>query len=258
MKKTAIVTGASSGIGKAISKVLCELNYEVYGFGRVFHEDIDVDVALHGNINLEDIDVAFDGSTCSENIDSDRFHPIVCDLLETTVLLNQIKTIRNNHDIHILVNNAGVGYYGLHEELNPAKIQTMVRTNLELPMLLTQQLLRELKKNQGYIFNISSITAGQSNPHGCAYGATKAGLASFSKSLFDETRKYGIKVINIQPDMTQTDLYRNSDFKEGKEPESYLLPSEVADTVRYVLQQRDGVVITEISIRPQIHRIRRQ
>ncbi len=232
MAKTAIVTGASSGIGRAISKTLCKLGYEVYGIGRDFER--------RGELREE------------------KFHAVVCDLLDTQVLLETVKKISAQHEVALLVNNAGVGYYGLHEELSPQKIQRMVRTNLEVPMILTQQLLRSLKKKKGCIINISSVTANQSNPHGCVYGATKAGLASFSRSLFDEARKYGVRVVSIFPDMAKTDLYRNADFCEGEEAESYLLPEEVAAAVEFVLGQREGVAVTEIALKPQLHRIRRK
>lgn len=231
-KKTAIVTGASSGIGYAVSKTLSALGYELYGFGRNFKNT--------------------DWNTM------DNAHPIVCDILDTDRLCAELKQITAQNQIHVLVNNAGVGYYGLHEELNPDKIKKLVRTNLEAPMILTQQLLRPLKKTAGYIINISSVTAGQSNPHGCAYGATKAGLASFSHSLFDEARKYGVKVITIFPDMTQTNLYRNANFREGDETESYLLPDDVAKAVEWILSQREGVIVTDITLKPQIHRIKRK
>lgn len=231
-KKTAIVTGASSGIGYAISKTLSTLGYELYGFGRNFKNT--------------------DWNTM------DNAHPIVCDILDTDRLCAELKQITAQNQIHVLVNNAGVGYYGLHEELNPDKIKKLVRTNLEAPMILTQQLLRPLKKTAGYIINISSVTAGQSNPHGCAYGATKAGIASFSHSLFDEARKYGVKVVTIFPDMTQTNLYRNADFREGDETESYLLPDDVAKAVEWILSQREGVIVTDITLKPQIHRIKRK
>ena len=230
--EAAIVTGASSGIGAAISRKLCGLGYEVFGFGREFEK--------------------------SGLVETDSFHPIVCDLLDTDRLCACVKEIASHHPVHILVNNAGVGYYGLHEELSPAKIKALVRTNLELPMILAQQLLRHFKKNAGVIINISSVTASGSNPHGCAYGATKAGLTSFSHSLFDEARKYGVKVVTIAPDMTKTDLYRNADFREGDEAESYLLPEEVADAVEFVLDQRAGVVVSDISLKPQFHRIKRK
>ena len=230
MTKAAIVTGASSGIGLEISKTLCRLGYEVFGIGRNFKTQIE----------------------------GKDFHPVVCDLLNTKQLLYEIKEIAARHDVYILVNNAGTAYYGLHEEQSPEKIQQMVRTNLEVPMILTQQLLRKLKKNQGYIINIASVTAQSSNPHGCAYGATKAGLAGFSRSLFDEAIKYGVKVTAIYPDMTKTNLYRNADFTVGEEEESYLLPGEVADAVEYILEQREGVVVSELTVKPQFHRIQRK
>lgn len=230
--EAAIVTGASSGIGAAIAKRLCELGYDVFGFGRDFEK--------------------------GELVETGTFHPVICDLLDTDRLCACVKEIATHHQVRILVNNAGVGYYGLHEELSPPKIKALVRTNLEVPMILTQQLLRQFKKHAGVIINISSVTAGGSNPHGCAYGATKAGLTSFSHSLFDEARKYGVKVVTIAPDMTKTDLYRNADFREGDEEESYLLPEEVADAVEYVLNQRDGVVVTDLTLKPQLHRIRRK
>ena len=233
MKKSAIVTGASSGIGAAIGQTLCQMGFEVYGFGRDF-------------------------SKWEAGMMPEAFHPVCCDLLDTERMLLEMQKIKEEKKLQVLVNNAGVGYYGLHEELNVKKIQEMVRVNLELPMILTGFLLRELKKQSGYIIQISSVTAGQSNPHGCAYGATKAGLSSFSASLYDEARKYGVKVVTIQPDMTKTELYRNADFCEGGEEESYLMPQEVAEAVRYALSQREGMVVTNITLRPQIHRIRRK
>ena len=228
----AIVTGASSGIGAAISRRLCGLGYEVFGFGRDFGKE-----AL---------------------VENERFHPTVCDVLDTDRLCTCVKQIAAQHPVQLLVNNAGVGYYGLHEELSPAKIKELVRTNLEAPMILTQQLLRQFKKHGGVVINISSVTANGSNPHGCAYGATKAGLSSFSRSLFDEARKYGVKVVTISPDMTQTNLYRNADFREGDEEGSYLLPEEIADAVEFVLSQREGMVVTDLTLKPQLHRIRRK
>lgn len=235
-KKAAIVTGASSGIGLEISKTICRMGYEVFGFGRNFERK-------------EFLNAEFEGAA---------FHPIICDLLDTEKMCTMVKDIAAEHDIYILVNNAGVGYYGLHEELNVKKIKEMVRTNLEVPMILTQMLLRCLKKTSGYIINISSVTASKSNPHGCAYGATKAALTSFSRSLFDEARKYGVKVTSVHPDMTQTNLYRNADFMEGEEADSYLVPGEAAKAVEYILSQREGMVVSEITLQPQMHRIKKK
>lgn len=225
--KTAIVTGASSGIGKAITKNLIKEGYRVYGFGRHF-DDVD---------------------------ETDEFIKIEFDLKDTKRLVNEIKNIRQKEDISLLVNNAGAGYFALHEELNADKIHEMVCINLEVPMIITQMLLRDIKRNKGTIVNISSITAKKTNPHGCAYGATKAGLSSFTASLFDETRKYGVRVVTIHPDMTKTNLYRNADFNVGNTEDTYLNPNEVADAVSFVLNQREGMVISDITLKPQYHRL---
>lgn len=231
MSKIAIVTGASSGIGLAIAGCLCQFEYEVYGFGRDFQ-----------------------GCT----LETSNFHKVVLDLRETEKLQKEIRQIRKAGDVCILVNNAGSAYYGLHEELNPAKISEMVRVNLEIPMIITNLLLRDLKKNEGYIFQISSVTATQTNPHGCAYGATKAGLSSFSKSLFEEQRKYGIRVINIQPDLTDTGLYRNADFTTDDSECTHLFAEDISDLLTDILQKRKGLVVTDVTIRPQLHRLKKK
>ena len=148
--QAAIVTGASSGIGLAIAGTLCELGIKVYGFGRNFErEEVRCLIAAY----------------------EEQFQLIECDLLDTAKLCDAVNAIRKKETIKILVNAAGVGYYGLHEELSVVQIQTLVRTNLEVPMILTNRLLRVLKENRGYIINVSSITAKKTNPHGCAYGA---------------------------------------------------------------------------------------
>ncbi len=234
--RTAIVTGASSGIGIAICNDLLKNSYKVYGFGRDFSD------SEHRGLDVS----------------NESFNMIQCDLLDTAKMTEYINHIRREEEISLLVNNAGVGYYGLHEELNVSKIQNMVRTNLEVPMILTNMLLRDLKKTKGRIINISSVTADELNPRGCAYGATKAGLKSFSDSLFEESRKYGIKVTSILPDMTRTNLYRNADFREDEDIRAYLLAEDVAQAVDYIINAREDMVVREIKLMPQLHKISRK
>ena len=225
--KIAIVTGASSGIGRAIAEKLCQLGFAVYGFGRDFGDE-----------------------PCS-------FKAITQDLLDFNLLSQSIKDIKKAGQPCILVNCAGVAYYGLFEEIRPEEIQAMVRTNLELPMVITNMLLRDLKKNSGCIINVSSVTATGSNPHGVCYGATKAGLTSFSKSLFDEARKYGLRVCDIKPDMTQTALYRNASFGPDEDLMASLTPADVAEAVEWIVTAREGLVINEITLKPQFHRLKK-
>jgi len=238
--KTAILTGASSGIGNALIPVLCHLGYEVYGFGRNFSETSD-------------------SSFENQNPTNPPFHPITLDLQDTAKLVETIQTIKKTStSIDLLINNAGVAYYGLHEELNPKKIQEMVRTNLEVPMILTNLLLRDLKKSKGDILNIASVTARGRNPHGACYGATKSGLLNFSDSIFDEARKHGVSVTTLSPDMTKTNLYRNATFTASDEDDASLSPDDVADAVNFILTQRSSVVTTELTLRPQLHRIKKR
>lgn len=229
--KAAIVTGASSGIGFEISKVLIDLGYKVYGIGRDFSK-----------INYK----------------NEGFIEVSLDITKTSLLCEKIKEIKKNEDIYILVNGAGVGYFGPHEELDAKKIHEMTAVNIEAPMIISQILLRDLKKNKGYIINISSITAKKQNTYGCAYGATKAALTSFSLSLFEEARKYGVKVVALHPDITKTNFYRNADFKEGETEDSFLNPCEIAEAVKMIIKSRNGLVVTDLTIRPQRHMIKKK
>src|SRR5690606_25759717 len=178
--KTAILTGSSKGIGKALLKRLLSLDYKVYGLSRTPQSPME------------------------------NFIPVECDLLDTDKLIETIKSIEKKEpNIHLLVNNAGVGFFGPHEEINVKNIQTMLRTNLEVPIILTHLLLRTLKKNKGMIISISSVTAKKVSTHGCAYSASKAGLTHFYTSLFEEVRKTGVKITTIHPDMTKSNFYDN-------------------------------------------------
>lgn len=228
-QKTALVTGASSGIGLAVSKALLSEGYTVYGIGRTFPDNADP-----------------------------RLIKLVYDLTDTRALPAFLKA-NVPSPVSLLLNCAGVAYYGPHETLSPAAIHEMVTVNTEVPLLLTNLLLRDLKKTQGAVVNVSSVTAKLSNnTHGCAYGATKAALSHFSQSLFEEVRKSGVKVITVHPDLTDTNLYRNADFRPSDEPDCVLLPEDVSKAVLAALNARDGLVVNDITIRPQRNKIVRE
>lgn len=234
-QRAALVTGASSGIGREIARRLCDEGRVVYGIGRNFERPED-----------------------KELLENPLFHPVVCDLLDTAGLLDTVRRIRAEVKITALISNAGSAYYGVHEMLTNEQIEEIVRLDLEVPMLLTKQFLPEFKKSGGTFIYIASVTAQNlANPHGAAYGAAKAGLLSFARSIFEEGRKCGVQVTAVLPDMTRTDLYRNADFEA--EPDAAagasLAPSEVADAVMYALSRPAGVVVPEIVLQPQLRRI---
>ena len=222
--KTAIVTGASSGIGLAISKMLAEEGYKVYGIGRIFPEGCEF---FEKRMSL--------------------------DIRDTDILLEKVSAIKK---VDILVNAAGSAFYGLAEFNTPDQIREMCRVDLEAPMILTSALLPKLKDSKGMVINIASVTSTRINTHGAAYGALKAGLRSYGRSLYEEVRKTGVRVVTVCPDLTAgTKLYRNADFKPSEEDGCFLLPEDTAECVRSVINMREGAAVTEVEVRPQFNRI---
>lgn len=227
-KKTALVTGASHGIGAALCAQLIEEGWKVYGIGRCFTQPASV-----------------------------SFVPIVLDLLDTGQLLQQIKQLPRE-DLSLLVNNAGCAYYGMHEELAPERIQEMVRLDLEVPMVLCQQLIRPLRVNHGMILNVASACALTPSPHGAAYAGVKAGLLHFSDSLFEENRKYGLRVCTVLPDLTRTDLYRHADFEPSRQEGEALSAEQAAQAMMMVIKAPASTVLKTLEIQPLRSRIQKK
>jgi short-subunit dehydrogenase len=229
--KVAILTGASKGIGLSIVKRLVSLNYKVYGLSR-----------------SSDIPYSHDS-----------FIPIQCDLLNTEELVKAVTSILDlEPQIDLLINNAGIGYFGPHEQIAVKDIQTMIRTNLEAPLILCRLLLRSLKNSKGMVLSISSITAKKVSTHGCTYSATKAGLSHFFTSLFEEVRKSGVKITTIHPDITKSSFYDSLDFTYEDEEGAIILDEQISDAVEYVLSNSQNIVVGDITLRPQINRIKRK
>ena len=220
MKKI-VVTGASSGIGKEISHRLLKLGYTVIGISRTVK---------------------------NENFNNENFTALQADLSDETSTLSTCEKLAKE-DIYMLINSAGVGRFEPHEELSPKVITKMVYLNLTAPMLLTNALLRSLKKSDGYLININSIEAIRANKFAGVYSATKAGLKAFGDSLFEETRKSGLSVTNINPDMTESCFYDDLRFETSDKDDEKLFVGDIADTVEHILSMRKGAVVSEYTIR---------
>lgn len=175
---------------------------------------------------------------------------------ELEKIINQIES--EEAEINLLINNAGVGFFAPHEQLKIKDIQTMIRINLEAPLILCKLLLRALKKSKGTIISISSVTAKKISTHGCAYASSKAGLSHFSSSLFEEVRKYGVKVAVVHPDITSSNFYDNLDFTYDSDSDAFLLEEQTAEAVEYILSCSENMVVNDITIRPQKNRIKRK
>jgi len=177
-----------------------------------------------------------------------NFTSLQADLSKQSETL-KICDILKNREIYILINSAGFGKFEPHEELKPQTIVDMTFLNLTSPMLLTNALLRSLKANNGYLININSIEAIKSSKFAGTYSASKAGLKAFTDSLFEESRKSGLSVTNINPDMTQSNFYDTLRFDVSKKESEKLLTSDIADAVEHILKMRKGAVISDYTIR---------
>lgn len=227
--KNCVVTGANSGIGKAIAKRLLALGYKVYCIGGPGGFD--------------------------ENGKAENGVYVSCDFRKSSDIKKAAEAVSES-SLDVLVNAAGVAFYGIADTLRPEDIADMVDVNVKAPLVLTSMLLPKIRKASGAVINVSSVTAEQyANPHGAAYGATKAALTSFGRSLFEEVRKHGVRVVNVHPDLTDTNLYRNADFTVTGESDSTLYAEDVADFVEKALGTRDGLCVTDVTIRPQKNRI---
>jgi len=210
--KYAIVTGYSSGIGKAICNELKSTGYTI----------IKLNSRLENIIGVE----------------------------------KEIKSILKEKEIDLLVNCAGIGIFQPHEEISIGKIKELIDINLTAPIILSNLLLRSLKKTQGNIINISSVEATKHSKFSALYTATKSGLRDFSLSLFEELRKSGVGVTTINPDLTITNFFDNLQFEPSTKDETFLLPETIAKAVVDILSI-DGVV-TDFTIRPQKFEIKRK
>lgn len=201
----AIVTGYSSGIGKAISDILDSNNFEV--------------IKLKSRLN---------------DFDS---------------LEKEIKLILKENEINILVNCAGVGIFKPHEEISLSKIKELIDVNLTAPIILSNLLLRSLKKTKGHIINIASVEATRHSKFSALYTATKSGLRDFGLALFEELRRSDVKVTTINPDLTKTNFFNDLNFEPGDSKNSHLIAEDIAKSVLNIINYSG--VITDITIRPQ-------
>ena len=228
-----IITGASSGIGKAIATRLLQRGMTVFGVSR---------------------------EPRKAHMEHPNYEPMALDLSDIHAIKGVAQEILSRErSIKILINNAGVGAFGPHDTLDAHEIQNMVMVNLVAPMVLTRHLLGRLRAKKGHVIFIASVTALGPTPMGAVYGAAKAGIRHFARSLFEENRKAGLKVHTILPDITATPFFSHLSFGPAlDEHRAYLLPEDVADAVEYALGSRDAVVVQEILLRPQIFRLERR
>jgi len=225
--KTAIITGASSGIGAALSKQLVEKGATVHGLARRFDKLRKLQNEL--------------GST---------FIPVKMDITDEPAVSSWIdETFSAQNPPDILVNNAGLGAFGNIEDLSLDEWHTMMNVNLNGVFYLTRKTVPIMKQNPGHchIINVASVAGLIGNPQISGYNATKFGLRGFSEALFKELRYDAIKVSCVFPGSIATEFFE----KTGNSTHSHMMRVEdVASTITYLLETPDNFLIDEITMRP--------
>ncbi len=219
--KTAVITGVSKGIGYHCVQQLLNENCIVYGLG---HNKPDIN---HSN-----------------------FHFISCDIRKNENVERSFgQVLAEAGTIDILINNAGLGYFGFCEEMPLEQFHEMMETNVYGMIYCTRQVLPGMKKQgSGNIINISSIAGLEGYPQVSGYNATKFAVRGFSDALYKEVRDEGIRVTCVYPGSVKTDFFRNS---ENIQPHDYMLmPEDVATAIVNALKMPFNFHTVNLEIRP--------
>lgn len=218
----AIVTGSSKGIGLATVNLLLKNGVKVAGWSRseteVSHPDFK-----HFSVDIGDIQSV-------ENAYNETISHF-------------------GENIHSLINNAGLGFTGLFEDLKVDEWQQMFDTNVNGIFYASRLVLPRMKKlGEGHIINISSIAGTTGVETLSGYCATKFAVRGLSQSLYKEVRKYGVKVTCIYPGSVQTNFFDEIDSITANE--NMMQPNDIADTILHCLTSSPNYHHVDIEVRP--------
>lgn len=227
--KMAIVTGASHGLGAALSRALVAKGACVYGLGRK--------AAALGILRAEL---------------GNRFIPVELDVADQRAVASWVEAaFAGQPGPDILINNAGAGYFSRIDTLSSERWHEMINTNLNGVFYMTSNVVPLMKRNQApcHIINIGSVLGKTTHSEGAGYSATKFGIQGFSEALFKELRAYNIKVTCLNPGSIDTRFFQES----GVEPHRNMLqPDDIASLIIHLLETPDNLLVDELSLRPLI------
>jgi len=228
--KTAIVTGGTKGIGRAIAEALIDEGISVCISARNQDETDQAVKDLNRSAGARAI-----GLTCDV-----RDHRQVKALIDHTV--------KELGGVDILINNAGIGVFETVEETSPEDFRAVLETNLFGVFYCCHEAIPQMKKRDGgYIINISSLAGANPHPRMAAYNASKFGLNGFSEALMQEVRHDNIKVSYIMPGSVNTEFGGDS---PSSEKSWQLTPQDIARVVVDLLHQDDRALPSRVEIRP--------
>lgn len=228
----AIITGATKGIGRAISNILSDNGYNLIFNARNEDDLIEMKKDLEGKYPDQE------------------FHFKATDMGIKAEVQSFGKFILEKFDfVDVLVNNAGIFIPGAIHEEEDGSLEKMINTNLYSAYYLTKALMpKMMDRKSGHIFNICSIASKIAYPNGGSYSISKFALLGFSKVLREELKEKGVKVTSILPGATWSNSWAGVDL-----PESRLMQAEdIANALFSALSMNPSAVVEEIILRPQL------
>lgn len=225
VKRTVLVTGASSGIGRAVAKQLLQQGHVVIGTSRDCRRFEQPQPAF---VPLE-LDLS-----CLPGID-----PVA-------------KRIQREFpELDAVIFAAGYGQFGALEQFSYAQIERLMTVNFTGQAFLTRALLPKLKqKPHCNLVYIGSEAALQGSRNGSIYCASKFALRGFTQALRDECGKSGVRVSLVNPGMVDTAFFETLNFAPGRRPQQALQADDVANAVGYILNAGPYCAVDEINLSP--------
>jgi short-subunit dehydrogenase len=191
---TALITGASSGIGEAFARALAARG-----------DDVVLVARSAGRLDALAADLSAKHGVRAHVLPADLADPAAVDALVAELAARELT-------IATLVNNAGFGTHGQFASLDAARERDEVIVNALAPVQLTRALLPAMiARKSGAIVNVASTAAFQPVPYMAVYGATKAFLLSYSEALAEEVRAHGVRVVALCPGQTDTEFFAGID-----------------------------------------------
>jgi 3-oxoacyl-[acyl-carrier protein] reductase len=228
---TALVTGATEGIGRATAVALGRAGFRV---GVCARTAANVD-ALVAELERQGIEAAGAAADVGDPEQVARAVPALTGVLG---------------EIDLLVNNAGVLIARPFEELSLEDWDATMATNLRSLYLVTRAVLPAMRRRRsGTIVNVASLAGRNGFAGGTAYSASKHAVLGFGRSLMLEVRKEGIRVITICPGSVDTGLLHEQTMLKSN-PDRILRPEDVAETILHAVQLPGRAMVSELDIRP--------
>ena len=230
--RRALITGASSGIGKATAIALANAGISIALVGR--SEDRLTEVA-----------------SIAQKAGVDARYYLV-DLADVNQVKSSINTIVDDcGPIDLLINNAGMGYTGDLLDTPLYDWQTVIDLNLTSVFQVVQAILPSMRElHQGLIINVASIAGRQSFPGWGAYSVSKAGLIALSKAIGVEERGNGIRSVTLCPGAVNTPIWDTKTVQADFDRSGMLTPEIVAQTILHTVSLPSHAVIEDVTIMP--------